>query len=75
MGIDDLTRAKVAVKLIEKKRLDDRLMRKVRNEIDSLKRLACHSSFVELKEVVESDSRICLVMEYCSEGELFDLIT
>jgi serine/threonine protein kinase len=65
----------VAVKIIDKDRLDERLMRKVRHEINSLRALSSHENIVELKDVIESDKRICLIMEYCAEGELFDLIT
>lgn len=29
---------------------------------------------VELKDVITSEKAICLVMEYCSDGDLFSLI-
>lgn len=64
----------MAVKIIDKRRLDLKLMKKVRHEIHSLQKLSSHPNIVQLKEVFENDLRICLVLEYCSQGELFDLI-
>lgn len=34
-----------------------------------------HTNIVELKEVIECDARICLIMEYCADGEIFNLLT
>jgi serine/threonine protein kinase len=74
VGIDDSSRARVAVKIIDKRRLDVKLLKKVRHEIHSLQKLSRHPNIVGLKEVFENDQRVCLVLEYCSQGELFDLI-
>ena len=63
------------MKIIEKRRLDERLQRKVAHEIQSLKRLFGHPNIVELLDVIVcDDGNICLVMEYCSDGDLFSLI-
>jgi serine/threonine protein kinase len=75
VGIDDLTKTKVAVKIIEKRKLDERLQRKVVHEIQSLKRLQGHPNIVDLQDVImHEDGSICLVMEYCNDGDLFSMI-
>jgi len=75
VGIDDLTKTKVAVKIIEKSKLDERLQRKVVHEIQSLKRLQGHPNIVDLQDVImHEDGSICLVMEYCKDGDLFSMI-
>ena len=63
------------MKIIEKSKLDERLHRKVAHEIQSLKRLHGHPNIVELQDVLlHEDRSICLVMEYCNDGDLFSLI-
>ena len=74
VAINDETRARAAVKIIDKTKLDDKLNRKIRQEIQSLKTLERHPNVVQLMDVIESESRICLIMEYCEGGELFDHI-
>ena len=34
-----------------------------------------HPNIVELKEVIETSDRICIVMEYCIDGDLLNLVT
>ena len=45
-------------------------------EIDMMKRLSLHSNIVKLLDVIfeSKTNTIFTVMEYCSNGELFDLI-
>jgi serine/threonine protein kinase len=75
VGIDDVTKKKVAVKIMEKRRMDEKLQRKVSHEIHALKRLQGHPNIVELIDVINhKDGSICLVMEYCCDGDLFGLI-
>lgn len=75
MGIDDVTKQRVAVKIIDKRRLDEKLQKRVKHEISALRKLANHPNVVQLKDVIESESRICLILEYCASGELFEFIT
>lgn len=76
MAIDDETRQKYAVKIIDKEKLNDSLSRKLNNEVYALKRLQGHANIVQIKDVIETEKQqICIVMEYCNHGELFDLIT
>jgi serine/threonine protein kinase len=76
VGIDDNTRKKVAVKLIETKNLNEQpsLKRKVQQEIRALKKMQGHPNIVELHEVIINEKSINLVMEYCSDGDLYSLI-
>ncbi len=46
MAIDDDTRKKYAVKIIDKDKLNDSLSRKLNNEVYALKRLQGHANIV-----------------------------
>ncbi|XP_049799093.1 maternal embryonic leucine zipper kinase-like [Schistocerca nitens] len=67
-----LTREKVAIKIMNKSGLGDDLPR-VRQELEALKRLS-HHHICKLYEVIETDTHIFMVIEYCAGGELFDHI-
>lgn len=67
-----LTGEKVAIKIMDKKRLGDELPR-VTTEIAAMKEL-CHQHICKLFQVIETETRFFLVLEYCPEGELFDYI-
>ncbi|KAL3844641.1 hypothetical protein ACJIZ3_002044 [Penstemon smallii] len=69
-----LTRHKVAVKILNRKKIKNMDMEeKVRREIKIL-RLFMHPHIIRLYEVVETHSDIYVVMEYVKSGELFDYI-
>ena len=57
------------MKIIDKTRLDDSTSRLLSREISCMERL-CHCNLVQLFEVHESFSRLCLVMECAAEGDL-----
>lgn len=57
------------MKIIDKTRLDDSTSRLLSREISCMERL-CHNNLVKLFEVHETFSRLCLVMECASEGDL-----
>lgn len=68
------TGEKVAVKILEKAKIVQASdMERVNREIKVLKQLK-HPNIISLYEIIETDQEICLVMEYCSGGELFDYI-
>ncbi|TSN95718.1 Maternal embryonic leucine zipper kinase [Bagarius yarrelli] len=72
LGRHILTGEKVAIKIMEKKVLGDDLPR-VKTEIEAMKNLS-HQHVCRLYHVVETASKIYMVLEYCPGGELFDYI-
>ncbi|XP_053621743.1 serine/threonine-protein kinase par-1 isoform X5 [Plodia interpunctella] len=66
-----ITRSKVAIKIIDKSRLDEDNLRKTFREIAIMKRLR-HPHIVRLYQVMESSHTIYLVTEYAPNGEIFD---
>lgn len=63
----------VAIKIIDKSCLSPENLKKVYRESDILKELH-HSNIVKLYQVMETQRLLCMVMEYVSNGELFDYI-
>ncbi|KAF2345306.1 Protein kinase domain, partial [Trinorchestia longiramus] len=67
-----LTGHKVAIKIMDKKQLGDDLPR-IYQEIEAMK-LLDHEHICRLYQVLETASKIYMVLEYCPGGELFDYI-
>ncbi|ESO81991.1 hypothetical protein LOTGIDRAFT_170401 [Lottia gigantea] len=67
-----LTGEKVAIKIMDKRALGDDLPR-VKTEIAAMKEL-CQQHICKLFQVLETETRFYMVLEYCPEGELFDYI-
>ncbi|KAL4630075.1 serine/threonine-protein kinase NIM1 [Arapaima gigas] len=74
LGIHALTKDKVAIKILDKTKLDQKTQRLLSREISSMERLH-HPNIIRLYEVVETLSRLHLVMEYAGGGELYTKIS
>ncbi|XP_075046480.1 serine/threonine-protein kinase SIK3 isoform X2 [Mixophyes fleayi] len=66
-----VTRAKVAIKIIDKTKLDEENLKKIFREVQIMKML-CHPHIICLYQVMETERMIYLVTEYASGGEIFD---
>ncbi|MBN3283238.1 NIM1 kinase, partial [Polyodon spathula] len=74
LGIHSLTKEKVAIKILDKTKLDQKTQRLLSREISSMEMLH-HPNVIRLYEVVETLSKLHLVMEYAGGGELFTKIS
>lgn len=74
MGIHALVKEKVAIKIIDKTKLDQKTQRLLSREISSMERLH-HPNIIRLYEVVETLAKMHIVMEYAGGGELFNKIS
>ncbi|KAM8866661.1 serine/threonine-protein kinase NIM1 [Synchiropus picturatus] len=74
LGIHALTKDKVAIKILDKTKFDQKTQRLLSREISSMEKLH-HPNIIRLYEVVETLSRLHLVMEYAGGGELYTKIT
>ena len=74
LGIHSITGERVAIKVLEKSRIADVAdVERVTREIHILKQIR-HPNVIQLYEIIETPKQLFLVMEYVSEGELFELI-
>ncbi|XP_002734496.1 serine/threonine-protein kinase NIM1-like [Saccoglossus kowalevskii] len=74
MGIHALTKEKVAIKILDKTKLDQKTQRLLSREISSMEKLH-HPNIIRLYEVVETLAKLHIVMEYAPGGELFAKIS
>lgn len=73
LGFHCLAKEKVAVKILDKTKLDEKTQRLLSREISSMEKLH-HSNVIRIFEVLETLSHIYIVMEYAPAGELFHKI-
>ena len=75
LGFDPETKTYYAIKIVQKKCVIERgLESKFENEIRIVQQLR-HPGVVQLIDLLQDDINYYLVMEYCSNGDLYTLIT
>jgi len=74
LGFHQLAHERVAIKIIEKTGMDERSIRMLSREIANMDTVR-HPAIVRLFEVLETISRVYLVMEVAPFGEMFTRIT
>lgn len=73
LGIHQLTRDKVAIKVVDRGRLDTRALRMLSREVSTLE-CVHHPNILRLFEVVETLGKVYLVTEFIQGGELYNRI-
>lgn len=73
LGIHSQTKKKVAVKIVDKNKIQPNVLAKVEREITIMK-LIEHQNVLQLYDVYESRKNLFLVLEYVGGGELFDYL-
>lgn len=73
-AIHCLTKEKVAIKILDKAKLDHKTQRMLTREISSMESLH-HPHIIRLYEVIDTLSKIYLIMEFANGGELFQRIS
>ncbi|XP_071806169.1 serine/threonine-protein kinase SIK2-like [Asterias amurensis] len=68
-----ITKSQVAIKIIDKSRLDESNLQKVYREVQIMKMLH-NPHIIKLYQVMETKSMLYLVSEYASNGEMFDYL-
>ncbi|KAM7261149.1 hypothetical protein ACFE04_026624 [Oxalis oulophora] len=68
-----LTGRKVAIKILDRVKMNRQMEDRVQNEIKCM-RILTHPNIVRLYEVIETQASIFVVMEYVKNGELFDYV-
>lgn len=74
LGIHIFTGEKVAIKILEKVKMqDEEDIKRVTREIQILKQIR-HPHIIQLLDLIETEEELYLITEYASGGELFDYI-
>jgi len=73
VGLEISSQLQWAIKVVEKKRLNEQEREMMRSEV-AIMRLLNHNNVVQLKEVFEDKQKMYLIMELVEGGELFDRI-
>ncbi|XP_030634811.1 serine/threonine-protein kinase SIK2-like [Chanos chanos] len=69
-----VTKTQVAIKIIDKTRLDASDLEKINREVQIMK-LLNHPHIIKLYQVMETKDMLYIVTEYAKNGEMFDYLT
>ena len=73
LGINKHTKEKVAIKIMNKKKMDSSDIELMRTEIEILK-ICQHPNIIRLYDIFENIDYIYIIMEYCPGGDLFSYL-
>ena len=73
LGRHKLTKEEVAIKILEKSRIEYSDVKRVKTEIKILKSLH-HKNIIQLYSIFQTQNKLYLIMEYANGKELFDYI-
>ncbi|CAF1428293.1 unnamed protein product [Adineta ricciae] len=74
LGVHLLAKEKVAIKILDKTKLDKTTQRLLSREITSAEKLH-HPNIIRIYEVIETDREIYIITEYAADGDLYTRIT
>jgi serine/threonine protein kinase len=72
-AVEKLTFDRVAVKIVDKRKLDAIEKEMLRSEL-AIMHLLNHPNVIQLKEVIDTKTHIYIIIELIMGGELFDYI-
>ena len=73
LGINKMTKEKVAIKIMDKNKMDTSDIGLVRTEIEILK-ICQHPFIIRLYDIFENVDYLYIIMEYCKGGDLFSYL-
>ena len=73
LGIFIPTKEQFAIKILNKKKLKEKMKKSIFTEIEILKKLN-HINIIYVYQIIENSENFYIIMEYCEKGELFDYI-
>jgi len=73
LGTNKKTKEQFAIKIMSKEKIQNQLQREFIPEIEISKKFN-HKNVIQVHSIIEDEKNYYLIMEYCSKGELFDLI-
>ena len=73
LGVNKKTKEKVAIKIMNKKKMDTSDIELMRTEIEILK-ICQHPNIIRLYDIFENIDYIYIIMEYCPGGDLFSYL-
>ena len=73
LGINKMTKEKVAIKIMDKSKMDTSDIGLVRTEIEILK-ICQHPNIIRLYDIFENVDYLYIIMEYCPGGDLFSYL-